>query len=159
MAQVTLIMVVDTAIVQEEVVILIAAVIMEEVAIRIAVVMTRGEEASARAETTRVVVTLAAALAVLKRLEKRVDPALITIKVRRSIEATRQSAIQAAIDESEEVDGFQIIVVNEKRSIETGSLADTRKRSMDTGSLASTISEISAFEKPEAAPKAGTTPA
>ncbi|KAJ2206588.1 hypothetical protein IW145_002039 [Coemansia sp. RSA 521] len=151
MAQVTLIMVVDTAIVQEEVVILIAAVIMEEVAIRIAVVMTRGEEASARAETTRVVVTLAAALAV--RLEKRVDP------VRRSIEATRQSAIQAAIDESEEVDGFQIIVVNEKRSIETGSLADTRKRSMDTGSLASTISEISAFEKPEAAPKAGTTPA
>ncbi|KAJ2535840.1 hypothetical protein IWW43_001334 [Coemansia sp. RSA 1935] len=72
--------------------------------------------------------------------------ALITIKVRRSIEATRQSAIQAAIDESEEVDGFQIIVVNEKRS-------------MDTGSLASTISEISAFEKPEAAPKAGTTPA
>ncbi|KAJ2298751.1 hypothetical protein IW139_002112 [Coemansia sp. RSA 353] len=136
MAQVTLIMVVDTAIVQEEVVILIAAVIMEEVAIRIAVVMTRGEEASARAETTRVVVTLAAALA-----------------------ATRQSAIQAAIDESEEVDGFQIIVVNEKRSIETGSLADTRKRSMDTGSLASTISEISAFEKPEAAPKAGTTPA
>ncbi|KAJ2244819.1 hypothetical protein GGH98_004721 [Coemansia sp. RSA 454] len=72
--------------------------------------------------------------------------ALITIKIRRSIEATRQSAIQAAIDESEEVDGFQIIVVNEKRS-------------MDTGSLASTISEISAFEKPEAAPKAGTTPA
>ncbi|KAJ1856827.1 hypothetical protein GGH12_002759 [Coemansia sp. RSA 1822] len=84
---------------------------------------------------------------------------LITIKVRRSIEATRQSAIQAAIDESEEVDGFQIIVVNEKRSMETGSLAATRKRSMDTGSLASTISEISAFEKPETAPKAGTTPA
>ncbi|KAJ2481444.1 hypothetical protein IWW56_001772 [Coemansia sp. RSA 2131] len=85
--------------------------------------------------------------------------ALITIKVRRSIEATRQSAIQAAIDESEEVDGFQIIVVNEKRPMETGSLAATRKHSMDTGSLASTISEISAFEKPETAPKAGTTPA
>ncbi|KAJ2154579.1 hypothetical protein J3F82_001105 [Coemansia sp. RSA 637] len=135
MAQVTPIMVVDTAIVQEEVVILIAAVIMEEVAIRIAVVMTRGEEASARAETTRVVVTLAAALAVVSSYASV-----------RSIEATRQSAIQAAIDESEEVDGFQIIVVNEKRS-------------MDTGSLASTISEISAFEKPEAAPKAGTTPA
>ncbi|KAJ1756423.1 hypothetical protein LPJ54_006775, partial [Coemansia sp. RSA 1824] len=64
MAQVTPIMVVDTAIVQEEVVILIAAVIMEEVAIRIAVVMTRGEEASARAGATRAVVTLAAALAV-----------------------------------------------------------------------------------------------
>ncbi|KAJ2355066.1 hypothetical protein IWW50_002791 [Coemansia erecta] len=98
--------------------------------------------------------------------------ALVTIKFRRSVEAVRQEAVQSALDESQEVDGFQVIAINEKNSFETGSLADTykrsmdtdslaatQKRSMDTGSLASSISDISALDKPEAAPKAGTTPA
>ncbi|KAJ1831985.1 hypothetical protein LPJ63_003875 [Coemansia sp. RSA 2711] len=65
---------------------------------------------------------------------------LVTLRIRRSMINTRQRAVQAAIDESEEVDGFQVIAIPEKQSL-------------DSDSLASSISDMSPLNEAEGAPK------
>ncbi|KAJ2851184.1 hypothetical protein IWW36_001323 [Coemansia brasiliensis] len=60
---------------------------------------------------------------------------LIGFKCKRSVEEIRQNAVQAAIDEAEEEDGFVIIAMCEKSSIDTGSLASS---SLDMSTLSQT---------------------
>ncbi|KAJ2451573.1 hypothetical protein EV183_003502 [Coemansia sp. RSA 2336] len=62
---------------------------------------------------------------------------LIGFKCKRSVESMRQKAVRAAIDETEEEDGFVVIAVNEKRPMDSSSLA----------SVSSDMSTLSQTEK------------
>ncbi|KAJ1741217.1 hypothetical protein LPJ68_003036 [Coemansia sp. RSA 1086] len=44
-------------------------------------------------------------------------------KCKRSVESMRQNAVQAAIDETEEEDGFIVIGIDEKRTVDSSSPA------------------------------------
>ncbi|KAJ2633301.1 hypothetical protein H4R22_000585 [Coemansia sp. RSA 1290] len=48
---------------------------------------------------------------------------LIGFKCKRSVESMRQNAVQAAIDETEEEDGFIVIGIDEKRTVDSSSPA------------------------------------